>query len=127
MSAKHEKVEALFHEALKLKPEERNLFLAQTCANEPELRRRVDELLQAQGDAGEFLPETPKMAPPVVASPLTEKPGDQIGRYKLLQKLGEGGMGAVWMAEQREPVRRKVALKIIKLGMDTREVTVRFE
>src|SRR5258708_16557433 len=56
-----------------------------------------------------------------------EKPGDQIGRYKLLQKIGEGGMGVVYMAEQREPVVRKVALKIIKLGMDTRQVVARFE
>src|SRR6476660_3664758 len=59
--------------------------------------------------------------------PVTEKPGDRIGRYKLLQKIGEGGCGAVYMAEQEEPVRRRVALKIIKAGMDTRQVTARFE
>jgi len=56
-----------------------------------------------------------------------EKPGDQIGRYKLLEQIGEGGMGVVWMAQQEEPVRRRVALKIIKLGMDTRDVVARFE
>src|SRR5207245_8719194 len=59
--------------------------------------------------------------------PLTEKPGDRIGRYKLLQQIGEGGCGVVYMAEQEEPVRRRVALKVIKLGMDTKEVIARFE
>ena len=58
---------------------------------------------------------------------ITEKPGDRIGRYKLLQKIGEGGCGVVYMAEQEEPVRRRVALKIIKLGMDTKSVIARFE
>src|SRR5207237_1432918 len=61
-----------------------------------------------------------------LSSPLVEKPGDTIGRYKLLQKIGEGGCGVVWMAEQQEPVRRRVALKVIKLGMDTKEVIARF-
>src|SRR5688572_1143166 len=59
--------------------------------------------------------------------PLTEQPGDRIGRYKLLEKIGEGGCGVVYMAEQQEPVRRRVALKVIKLGMDTRSVIGRFE
>ncbi|HYV30107.1 MAG TPA: protein kinase, partial [Candidatus Binatia bacterium] len=59
--------------------------------------------------------------------PLTEKPGDRIGRYRLLQEIGQGGCGVVYMAEQEEPVRRKVALKVIKLGMDTRQVVARFE
>src|SRR5438045_6234157 len=59
--------------------------------------------------------------------PVSEKPGDQIGRYKLLQKLGEGGCGVVYMAEQQEPVKRRVALKVIKLGMDTKDVVTRFE
>ena len=60
-------------------------------------------------------------------TPLTEKPGDKIGRYKLLQQIGEGGCGVVYMAEQEEPVRRRVALKVIKLGMDTKQVVARFE
>ena len=59
--------------------------------------------------------------------PLAEKPGDRIGRYKLLQQIGEGGCGVVYMAEQEEPVRRRVALKVIKLGMDTKQVIARFE
>ena len=62
-----------------------------------------------------------------MALPLTEKPGDRIGRYKLLQQIGEGGCGVVYMAEQEEPVRRRVALKVIKLGMDTKQVIARFE
>src|SRR5437899_3186974 len=64
---------------------------------------------------------------PVSVGPTLEKPGDRIGRYKLLQKLGEGGCGIVYMAEQEEPVKRRVALKVIKLGMDTKEVIARFE
>ena len=64
---------------------------------------------------------------PTVLSPRSETPGTRVGRYKLLEQIGEGGFGVVWMAEQEEPVRRRVALKIIKLGMDTREVVARFE
>src|SRR5215831_15527601 len=63
----------------------------------------------------------------VVALPVMEKPGDKIGRYKLLQQIGEGGCGVVYMAEQEEPVRRRVALKVIKLGMDTKAVMARFD
>src|SRR2546426_405424 len=62
-----------------------------------------------------------------VTAPVTEKEGDRIGRYKLLEQIGEGGMGVVYMAEQEEPVRRRVALKVVKLGMDTRSVIARFE
>ena len=62
-----------------------------------------------------------------IVSELCEKPGDRIGRYKLLEKIGEGGCGVVYMAAQEEPVRRRVALKVIKLGMDTRQVIARFE
>ena len=62
-----------------------------------------------------------------VVLPITEKPGDKIGRYKLLQQIGEGGCGVVYMAEQEEPVHRRVALKVIKLGMDTKQVVARFE
>src|SRR6185295_13635005 len=76
-------------------------------------------------------PPRPPSAPPVlrVDSPAlkAEEAGDRIGRYKLLQQIGEGGFGVVWMAEQEVPVRRRVALKIIKLGMDTKQVIARFE
>jgi len=76
-------------------------------------------LLSADAEAGAFLVDADVV--------LGETAGDQIGRYKLLEEIGEGGMGVVWMAQQSEPVKRKVALKIIKLGMDTKEVVVRFE
>ena len=114
----------VFHEA-KSRPAgpERDHFLAGACRNERELKEQVLSLLLAHEGAGDFLqsPQSP------VAVMLTEKPGDWIGRYKLLQKIGEGGCGVVYMAEQKEPVRRRVALKIIKLGMDTHGVVARFE
>jgi eukaryotic-like serine/threonine-protein kinase len=102
---------------------ERDHFLAAACRNEPELKEQVLSLLQAHESSGDFLrnPQFP------FAAAVTEKPGDRIGRYKLLQKIGEGGCGVVYMAEQEEPVRRRVALKIIKLGMDTHSVVARFE
>jgi serine/threonine protein kinase len=102
---------------------ERDQYLSGACRNETELKEQVLSLLQAHEGAGDFLksPQYP------VAVVLTEKPGDWIDRYKLLQKIGEGGCGIVYMAEQEEPVRRRVALKIIKFGMDTRSVVARFE
>ena len=94
------------------------------------MRAEVEKLLLAHDQAGAFL-EDP-VAPPqhstiVLPAPLTEKPGDKIGHYKLLQQIGEGGCGVVYMAEQEEPIRRRVALKVIKLGMDTKAVIARFE
>src|SRR5262249_10355163 len=82
---------------------------------------RVETLLRAHADAAGFLQAT------LTAAPAQEGPGTTIGRYKLLQQIGEGGFGVVYMAEQVEPVRRKVALKVIKLGMDTKQVVARFE
>src|SRR6185503_4613170 len=125
MSA-NEKVEALFEQALKFKPEERGAFLVGACGPDAGLRRRVEELLQAQSEARGFMPTEPGSRSTIVL-PLTEQPGDRIGRYKLRENLGEGGCGVVYVAEQEEPVRRRVALKVIKLGMDTRQVVARFE
>jgi non-specific serine/threonine protein kinase/serine/threonine-protein kinase len=118
-------VEDLFHRLRALSATARAAFLDRELANDPAKRARVERLLAADiGDTSDFLaPKQPAPAPDV----LGEKPGDAIDRYKLLQAIGEGGMGTVWMAEQKEPVVRKVALKIVKLGMDTREVVVRFE
>jgi len=103
---------------------ERERFLAEACRDEPALNAQVLGLLQAHESAGDFLKHTQLISP---AAMLTEKPGDKIGRYKLLQQIGEGGCGVVYMAEQEEPVRRRVALKVIKLGMDTKQVIARFE
>ena len=102
---------------------ERDRFLAEACRDEPALKEQVLVLLQAHDGAGDFL----KNPIPSPAALPTEKPGDRIGRYKLLEQIGEGGCGVVYMAEQEEPVRRRVALKVIKLGMDTKQVIARFE
>src|SRR5437773_5448262 len=112
---------------------ERAAFIDAACAGNRALRERIDELLREQEKLGDFLEtpalhETTHVAAAAQSAPAaTEKPGDRIGRYKLLQNIGEGGCGVVYMAEQEEPVRRRVALKIIKLGMDTRSVIARFE
>jgi non-specific serine/threonine protein kinase/serine/threonine-protein kinase len=119
--------EEIFHQALARSPEERAAYLEQACAGDPVLRASVEALLRANVGATGFL-EQP--APALVATldgPIQERPGTVIGRYKLLEQIGEGGFGVVFMAEQTEPVRRKVALKILKPGMDTRQVVARFE
>lgn len=100
---------------------ERDAYLERACGADAGLRNKVEQLLAADAEAGEFLAETPELAAAV------ERAGQRIGRYRLLHVLGEGGFGTVWRAEQLEPVRREVALKIIKLGMDTRQVIARFE
>ena len=103
---------------------ERDRFLAEACQGEPALEAQVLSLLQADESAGDFLEQA---QPTSADSRLTEKRGDKIGHYKLLQQIGEGGCGVVYIAEQEEPVRRRVALKVIKLGMDTKQVIARFE
>jgi serine/threonine protein kinase/WD40 repeat protein len=119
----------LFLKALEAgSPEERRAYLDGACGGEPSLRAQVEALLAASEQAGNFL-QAPAEGLRATADeqPLDEAPGAVIGPYKLLELIGEGGMGAVWMAEQREPMQRKVALKIIKAGMDTRQVVARFE
>src|ERR1017187_8883275 len=124
----------IFEAALKLPPKGRAAYLDQACGGEAQLRQRIVEaLFKAQEDAVATAQASlsPSAQETIVVSFPTEapgeKPGDWIGHYKLLEQRGEGGMGTVWVAEQTEPVRRKVALKIIKLGMDTRQVIARFE
>ena len=114
----------LFGEALALPPAERSAFLAHACAGDHARRVAIEELLALAGESHGFLEKNTVGCTPATPE---EKPSDKIGRYKLLEKIGEGGCGVVWMAEQSEPVRRRVALKVIKLGMDTREVIARFE
>jgi len=121
---------AVLNAALELRPAERAAYLDHACAGDAALRKQVESLLQAHDQAQDFLDAPPAgldlKRTEMVKIPLTEKPGDRIGRYKLLQQIGEGGCGVVYMAEQEEPVRRRVALKVIKLGMDTKQVIARF-
>jgi serine/threonine protein kinase len=120
---------AIFIAALeKDDPVERAAFLDQACADDRLLRQRIERLLKAHEPADSFLEHRPPcLGGTVDEQPLTEQPGTVIGPYKLLQQIGEGGMGIVFMAEQQHPVRRKVALKIIKPGMDSAQVIARFE
>jgi tetratricopeptide (TPR) repeat protein len=117
--------ESIFGEALCLSGSaEREAYLDRACAGNQELRQEVAALLSAHAQAGDFLGLS---QPPAAPALMVERAGTMVGRYKLLEKIGEGGFGIVWMAAQEEPVRRRVALKIIKLGMDTKEVVARFE
>ena len=120
---------SLFAEALQLPVGERAGYLDRACGSDLKLRQTVEGLLRMHDEAGDFLEQPPPDA--IIGSGFKgfggEKAGDRIGRYKLLQQIGEGGCGVVFMAEQEEPVRRPVALKIIKPGMDTKSVMARFE
>jgi serine/threonine protein kinase len=119
--------ESLFEAALeKSSPEERAIFLDAVCRDKPELRARLEMLLEGCFHGGGFLPDLGTGIKPAAPSG-QDAVSSFIGRYKLLEKVGEGGCGAVYIAEQTEPVRRRVALKIIKLGMDTKAVVSRFE
>ncbi len=121
--------ETIFAEAIEKKtPEERAMYLDRACGHDAHLRARVEGLLKAHDHPDSFLDDPVSGAVDTIDhAPVTERPGTIIGRYKLLQEIGEGGFGIVYMAEQQVPVRRKVALKIIKPGMDTRQVIARFE
>jgi len=152
MNTDHDKlVKEIFADALeKANAAERAAYVAQACGNDAQLRQQVEALLQAHEKAGAFLEQPPlasakpglaggqsepaKAGTPngpggtvILSTPLIEKAGDRIGHYKLLQQIGEGGCGVVYMAEQEQPIRRRVALKVIKLGMDTKAVIARFE
>jgi serine/threonine protein kinase len=146
IDARTQRAEDVFYAALDVKtPDERRLFLDGACAGDSDLRAAVDKMLASQSDVESFFLESlPALKPSaetceLLASasdfgqidgdqlPADEEVGKRIGPYKLLQKIGEGGCGTVYMAEQEVPVRRRVALKVIKLGMDTRSVIARFE
>jgi serine/threonine protein kinase/tetratricopeptide (TPR) repeat protein len=138
MAAEQPSLDTIFCAAIEIASEdERAAYLARACGDDHELRHHVEKLLDAHLQAGSFL-EEPAVAPratgefwaddPPTSDPRPmEGPGTLIGPYKLLQQIGEGGMGIVYLAEQLEPVRRKVALKIIKPGMDSKQVIARFE
>jgi eukaryotic-like serine/threonine-protein kinase len=125
-----ERAEIIFSDALALPPGERQAFLADACGTDARLRAEVEEMLADNKAAGTFLSAEFPAARELGAEfghPASEQPGDWIGPYRLMEKIGEGGFGTVWVAEQEKPVRRRVALKIIKPGMDSRQVIARFE
>src|SRR6201988_2851796 len=115
-------VDSVFQAAIELDSDaSRTAFVREACGNDDELRRRVDRLLAAHLQAGSFRSIT-EAVPPSRDQPAAEQPGTVIGPYKLLEQIGEGGMGLVYVAEQTAPVRRRVGLKVIKPGMDTKQV-----
>src|SRR6188474_2420668 len=118
-------VESVFAAAVALgDPAARAAYLEGVFARQPDLRARVGRLLEAHDAAGSFL----RPANGTIDEPLpAERPGAVIGPYRLMEQIGEGGMGLVFVAEQERPVRRKVALKVLKPGLDTRQVVARFE
>jgi serine/threonine protein kinase/TPR repeat protein len=129
MTCMEQSSETLFSEAIEIaSPQDRAVYLDRACQDRPELRRQVEKLVQDHFRAKNFL-ESPAAQFTLTAAhpPIAEGPGSIIGPYKLLDQIGEGGMGVVFMAEQTRPVQRTVALKIIKPGMDTRQVIARFE
>src|SRR5262245_3564276 len=125
MTTKSLSESAIFRAAAGMTPAERVAFLDLACGENHPLRDEVESLLRAHDPQGSFL----KVPAPAVTidRQITERPGTQIGPYKLMEQIGEGGFGLVFVAEQHQPVRRKVALKVIKPGRDTREVVARFE
>src|SRR6185436_17060669 len=127
MSEANQREEAIFETALKLPADQRNAFLNEACTGDDALRERIAALLGAFDRATGFMSEPATPVRSATETPISEKPGDWIGRYKLLEQIGEGGCGVVYVAEQEQPVRRRVALKIIKLGMDTKQVIARFD
>src|SRR5262245_36145591 len=139
MTSRPNPEEPIVEAALEMPAPERAAYLDKLCGNDRQLRRLVDALLHAHKNIISSR-ITPPCEPPTAGVRLApdartiavsvapvEKPGDRIGRYKLLEQIGEGGFGVVYVAEQGEPVKRKIALKIVKLGMDTRQVVGRFE
>ena len=125
MNDRTNSLRTLFIEAVEITDAaERAAYLERACGDDDALRQRLERLLKAHTEAGGFTTVEDQTN---VILPVTERPSERIGRYKLREKVGEGGCGVVYVAEQEEPVRRRVALKIIKLGMDTRAVVARFE
>ena len=116
----------IFAEALVLPPADRSQYLVRACGSDEALRKRVEELLKVQDRVVDFM-EKPNAESGFSIAAAPEEKGGRVGRYRLIEKIGEGGCGVVYRAEQDESVRREVALKIIKPGMDTKKVIARFE
>jgi serine/threonine protein kinase/tetratricopeptide (TPR) repeat protein len=128
MGVSNSDIKSIFGQAMSLSSsQERAAYLQQACAGDPVLLAEIESLLQADRQAGSFLGEREQRSVATVDDPIRERPGTVIGPYKLVEQIGEGGMGIVWMAQQTEPVKRAVAVKLIKLGMDSKQVLARFE
>src|SRR3954468_20150651 len=123
-----ESFETLLEQAQRLKSTEREEFLERVCKGDTSLRKRLENKLELLAKADKFFDEDETSSgDSVIERAISEAPGAVIGRYKLREKIGEGGCGFVYVADKEKPVRRLVALKLIKLGMDTRTVIARFE
>ncbi len=128
MSAQRPSKDDIFNIAAELvDASAQNVYLSEVCADDPQLRAEIEDLLLRDREAKSFLESPPLQVDATLDQSSTEQPGAQIGNFKLLQQIGEGGMGAVYMAEQKKPVKRRVALKVIKPGMDCKQVIARFE
>jgi WD40 repeat protein/serine/threonine protein kinase len=129
MGTNYDKLKEIFLSAYDTEPsEERSRFLDRACEGNPELRAHLEALFAACARPADLI-DVPAASfePTKLFREVNEQPGSMVGPYKLLQQIGEGGMGLVFMAEQQQPVKRKVALKVIKPGMDSRQVVARFE
>ncbi len=118
----------IFKAAVKLPPDRRAAYLEEACGSDALLRGEIESLLRAHDTSGSFLEENPAgRGPNATFEPIAERPGTVIGPYKLMEQIGEGGFGLVFVADQQHPIRRRVALKIVKPGMDSRDIIARFE
>jgi tetratricopeptide (TPR) repeat protein/serine/threonine protein kinase len=126
MIALEDQARSIFLAALDRSPDQWPPFVDEACGGNAELRARLEQLLHAHRASGS-IHGGPAVVMATLDEPLSERPGTVIGHYKLLEQIGEGGFGVVFMAEQQQPIRRKVALKVLKPGMDTRQVVARFE
>jgi serine/threonine protein kinase len=127
MTAEADKLRELFLAALKVQPSDREAYLRQACSGADDLRARVELLIQAHEALGSIALSAEAEVGPTIDQAMAETAGTVIGPYKLIEEIGEGGMGTVWMAQQTEPIKRLVAVKLIKAGMDSRQVIARFE
>ncbi len=122
-----QQIQAVFLAVTEKTPSERTAFLQGQCGTNVDLRQRVEALLRAHDEPGSILGLAPNLSSETLDLSDNERTGKQIGPYKLLEKIGEGGMGIVYMAQQSQPIKRRVAVKIVKPGMDSRQVIARFE
>ncbi len=129
MTASQPDNEAIFHAARDIaEPDRRREYVREACGGDEARIAHIEALLAAADRTDSLLDRPPAdMTVPTIDQPTTESPGPVIGPYKLIEQIGEGGMGRVWMAQQTEPVKRLVAVKLIKAGMDSRQVIARFE